>query len=95
MLAPILIECDYDARPNEGSKPTSVPMSEFLANVFDDAQTAYAYAMKLLPVIQVVLRSEKSPLERRRELMSLLESFMQQTMIGQTISKAKYAFVPA
>jgi class 3 adenylate cyclase len=92
MLAPILIECEYDARPNDGAKPTSVPMSEFLANVFDDAQTAYA--MRLLPVIQGVLRSQKSRLQRRRELMELLETFMQETMIMQTMSKAKYAFVP-
>lgn len=92
LLSSVNVNCIENISDYSGGKwLPQMPMSEFIAGVFDSSDTSYA--MKLLPVIKSELDSDNTPHQKRLSVMNLFDNFMNADMIPRTLLLMKYAFV--
>jgi len=92
LLSSVNVHCIENISDYSGGKwLPQMPMSEFIAGVFDSSDTSYA--MKLLPLIKSELDSDKTTHNKRIVLMQLFDNFMTADMIPRTMLLMKYAFV--
>jgi len=92
LLSSVNVHCIDNISDYSGGKwAPQMPMSEFIAGVFDSSDTSYA--MKLLPLIKEEFDSDNSPHQKRLSLMRLFDNFMTAEMLPRTTLLMKYAFV--
>ena len=90
LLAPIGIQCIDNVEAHMRSEQQII-MSTFMANVFDNARTAYVFP--LLNQISTILQSNEPLIARRAAINDTVETFMRDTMLARCTSLIKYAFV--
>lgn len=92
MLHCIQIECIGDMRNSTvGLWQNPQSMAEFVSNVFDSASTSYA--ARLLPIFQKILDDDAPAIDRRKNFMELVSTFMRDDMAPRLKSVIKFAFV--
>jgi class 3 adenylate cyclase len=90
MLDGITAQCTGDDS-SYIAKNEQLTLGRYVARVFDNARTAFAF--RLLPQISDILRSELPVAQRRRALMTLIETFMFGEMLPRLRALIAFAFV--